>query len=160
MKTNLTKEETLEVYTQIKQLSEFVKFVTNIEQATEQDRSKGERVIKCLNSISKPEEYEYFSISLDLYAYGVDSGCIWRTWSIYSEIDFFTITAESHYVEGTEPEVEDYYFGYTVQFDVNRNIEKTYFVQPISRFIEDVKQYKNYITKDLNDIEIEFDLAD
>ena len=160
MKTNLTKEETLEVYTEIKLLTEFVKFVTNIEQSTDLDRSNGERIITCINSFDKPKEYEYFSISLDLYAYGVDTGCIWRTWSIYSESDFFTITAESHYAEGTEPEVEDYYFEYTIAFDVNRKIEKTYISQPISRFVEDVKQYKNYVTKDLNYIEIEIDLAD
>ncbi len=152
-------------YNKIQQLKEYINFIAQLECSNEKDKRNAEEIIFLIENIDKQTTYKNWMVCLDIFDREVQDGTnknggfYCRKWSVSFESGFLEITAESkHTSEPLEHFGDDYYYYGGVYFDNNMKGKRIFLDQPITEFINDVKQYKKYITKTLNDVEMDINV--
>lgn len=151
-----------DTYNQIQKLTKFVDFIKSLEHTTVNDKINCDIIKDLIVSINNPETFKVWNICLDILDYDVQKnfddakGYYWRTWAIFFESGRLSIEASSHHTQDYYGHTSEYfsYFG-DVNFNGRKDIRHIFLDTDIDLFISDAKNYKNYITEGLKEIEID-----
>ena len=149
-------------YNEIQKLIKFVDFISSLKYATQIDRENCKIVKTKIENINNPKTFKDWNICLDIYDPEIQGkingavGVYWRTWSVYFENLSLEIEAKSEHSDDIFRHYENhFYFHYNLDF---RNADKnhnTILETDIDLFIKDAMNFETYITKSLNEIEID-----
>ncbi|HEV8079855.1 MAG TPA: hypothetical protein VGP43_04025 [Chitinophagaceae bacterium] len=137
-------------------LNQYLDFLTQLPYITTQEKNATE-LIKELSLIN-PTEGIFWEASLDISDIEIQcketsrTGVYWRTWTInYEKSEGLAIEAKSE-TEPEEMESDDYsfYFRYSYDADEIYATNENFF-----EWLEDVKNFKKYITEHLNEVVID-----
>ena len=152
-------------YEEIQKLKYFTDFISELELITPEQKLKVEKIKYLIENIDKSETHKQWNICLDIFDREIQDGrndkegFYWRKWSVYFESDSLEIEAESNHTSDDLGHYGDDFFYYgTVYFRENIEGQRVYLYRDLMEFINDVKDYKKYITKTLNDIDIDIDI--
>lgn len=149
-------------YVEIQKLLTFVDFISNLKNATEQDKENCIVIKQKIENINNPETFNNWNICLDIFDYAVLAkinaavGLYWRTWSVHFENSTLEIEAKSKHTDNFLEHYEKhfYYHGY-VNFKPTENLLKVALETDIDLFIKDAMNFETYITENFNEIEID-----
>ena len=147
-------------YHAFQKLIEFATFIGGLQYTPDVEKKWIPYVIESIKSLNQPD-YRCVDISLDIFDYELQNrrverhGVYWRTWGLYIQKDCIEVVAESN-TDGIHPDdIETSHF----HMDYSLSLEKKYYrpltdINYFDPLIEDVKNYKNYITEHLNEVEV------
>lgn len=163
MKENLRSKLTPidnETYNELQKLIKFVDFVTSLEYCTEIDRINAAIIINRIKELNNPETYCDWDICIDIYDLDIQfkltdrNGIYWKTWSVSFEDACLEIRAESYHSDTTHNLQIDFNFNSTINFKDISGISNPFSINTIDDFLCDAFKFGNYITEDLNEIEV------
>ncbi|MFD2823414.1 hypothetical protein ACFS5M_07010 [Lacinutrix iliipiscaria] len=148
----------------IQELRIFVDFVSNLEFATEDNKTKAKEIKYLIENIHNYKTHRNWNICLDIYDREIQNGIksegiYWRKWSVFFENEMLEIVAESnHTTEDLGHYGDDFCYYGTLLFAENIKEQRTYFDVDINEFIKDSMNYEKYVTDSLNDLKIDIDI--
>jgi len=152
------------IFNKIQELKIFIDFVCSLKLATKENKIKAKEIKFLIENINNPETYKDWNVCLDIFDREIQfgnekTGFYWRKWSVFFELESLEIKAESNHTDDYLGHYGDdfCYYG-TICFGKDVKGEGIYMNVDISEFIQDAKNYKEYITESLNDIEIDIDI--
>ena len=152
-------------YEEIQKLKRFANFISKLEYIAPEQKSKIEEIKFLIKNIDKPETHKEWNICLDIFDREIQGkvngkeGFYWRKWSVYFEFGSLEIEAESNHTADDRGHYGDDFFFYgIIHFGKNITRDKIYLDTDLNKFVEDAYEYKKYITKTLNQIEIDVDI--
>lgn len=153
-------------FAELQKLKDFINFVASIPEATDDDKQNALKAISILENCNLPQNYSPFTVCLDIFDPEIRDeiseigGYYWRSWAVIFGNDFIEIEAISTHSEKEMVHFGDsFYYHASVLLKENLPCERVYIEEPIELFIVDAKNYKNYITDKINDIEIEITIG-
>ena len=158
-----------ETYNELQKLIKFVRFVSELKECSEADKIKAVKIIDVIKNLNHAELIRHFNVCLDIKDYTPtkyrkeNPGIYLRKWMIWFECGFFQIEAASyHSDEPGEPFDDQYYYESYVSFrkehDSSNDFERIYINKDIDDFVNDALNYESYLTKDMDDVDIDINI--
>ena len=152
-------------YNELQKLIKFVKFVSELKECSEEDKLKVEKIIDVIKNLNHAELISNFNVCLYLRDNTIkESPDIYlRKWMIWFECGFFQIEAASYYSDDPGEPIDDHYFytsylSFKKEHDSSNGFERICINKDIDEFVNDALNYESYLTKSLNDVEIDIDI--
>ncbi|MFZ4413863.1 MAG: hypothetical protein ACOYOV_12335 [Bacteroidales bacterium] len=158
-----------ETYNELQKLKKFVRFVSELKECSEEDKIKAGKIVDVIKNLNHAELISHFNVCLNLTdytppKYRKENPSIYlRNWTIWFECGFFEIEAASYYSnEPIEPFNGQYSYNSYVSFrkehDSSNGFERIYINKDIDEFVNDALNYESYLTKDLDDVDVNIDI--
>lgn len=152
-------------YNELQKLIKFVSFVSELKECNEEDKIKAGKIIDVIKNLNHAELISNFNVCLYLRDYTKkESPDIYlRKWMIWFECGFFQIEVASYYSDKPgEPINEQYFYTSYVSFkkehDSSNGFERIFINEDIDEFVKDALNYESYLTKDLDDVDVDIDI--
>ena len=146
-------------------LKTFVNFVASLKYATENDRQNAYEINYMIESLDKPESFKAWNVCLDIfdqdliYSENKKHGIYWRSWSVFFENDKLEIEAKTrHTDEPLNHYGDDFDYHSAISFKKEIPCNRIYLKKDLKEFVADAIGYKNYITDNLNEIEVDIQI--
>ena len=140
-------------------LLHFIDFLSG-EFELDKEQSAGAKKIRNILTDLEANADEDCSMSLDIYDTDIQTqqsdrkGVYWREWSVFLEAGLLEVRARSN----SEPDWLKVP-GYAMEWSYDLQSGKQQGNGDLTAWLEDARNYKDYITEHLNEVEVEFDVA-
>lgn len=155
---------------ELQNLKRFVDFVAEQQETSTEHKNNAEKVKYFIENLDKPETFiDYWNTCIDIYDpiiqcgyyghnYEDNKGLYWKRWWIWFELGELQINIVEEYADKNGYQDEKWIFDSRINFNKNFDGERIGGYTNYAEFVEDALNFRNYITKDLNDVETEIDI--
>jgi hypothetical protein len=159
-----------ETYNQLQKLKQFVEFVAQQEETSTEYKNNAEKVKYLIENIDKPETFrDNWNTCIDIYDHIIQCGCYghnyednkglyWKRWWIWFELGELQINIVEEYADENGYQDEKWIFDSRIIFNKDFDGERIWGDTNYAEFVQDAMNFRNYITKDLNYVEIEIEI--
>ena len=152
-----------ETYNHLQKLKKYVDFVAGLEYSTAEDKTKAEEIKLLIENMDKPETFiKRWSVCLNIFNPFVlnrnESGIFLREWSVYLESGFLEAESAIHSTDENGSIDDKFFYSGIIYFEKDIKGERIYMDTNFDEFIADAMNYKSYLTKALNEIEVRIDI--
>ncbi len=162
-------EADTETYNELQKLIKFVSFVSELKECSEEDKIKAGKIIDVIKNLHHAELISHLGIDLDLKDHSVTigsnkkPGVYLRKWRVWFECEFFQIEAASYHSDEPGEYYDDQYsynsfVSFNKDHDSSNGYERKSINEDINEFVNDALHYESYLTKTLNNVEVDIDI--
>lgn len=142
-----------------------VQYISNLPIVNTTQKNDCEKILNWFaaldTNIANPMQWNIFLDIVDediMYGLNNKSGYYKRTWQMSFEFEIFEITAKTIHTDLSDNGLDHHGTDYSYEAMVLFKSDESYFSDHCTAFVTDLQNHKNYITNNLNHIEIDIEV--